>query len=309
MDFIFIGGTFRGFKLLEKLLEHNYVPKYIVVLKEDDHEIEKHSDSLITLANKRGIRYVCKKKLGQEDFEVINSRLYDFAIVCGWRTIIPLELNKQFKIGMLAAHDSLLPKYRGFAPLNWAIINGESQTGVTLFKINGDETDSGDILQQATVKIGSSEYASEVYTRIIEATIKVYFDFFEDFKNKSVVSKKQNENEATYTCKRGPNDGRIDWSKNSHEIFNLVRALAHPYPGAFCFFDKRIFHIRKASLGKNNEKMYSGKILGRVITVASDHIEVLCNQGTISIYEWEDKSTNVIEIPSKTVKSITATLE
>ncbi len=307
-EYIFIGGTYRGYKLLEALLLNNYIPSYLVVLKEDDHEVDKYSNNIIQLATAKNINYSVKKKLNSIDFEIIKSREFDFALVCGWRTIIPDELNKQFRMGMLAAHDSLLPKYRGFSPLNWAIINGEKETGVTLFRINEGEVDSGDIIEQEKVTIESLEYAIDVYEKVTQATISVHLKFLTDFKNGTLNFSKQLESEATYTCKRSPADGKVNWNKSSEEIFNFIRALAHPYPGAFCEYGGKKYHIRKAALGKNNSKKYSGKIVGRVISVQPDYIEVMCGEGTINITQWEDKENGIVESPSVLVKSIVATL-
>lgn len=308
-DFIFIGGTYRGFKLLESLITRNYVPHYIVILKEDEHEIEKYADKLVALAQNQNILFGVKKKLDIGDIQIIESKIWDFAIVCGWRTIIPFELNQYFVHGLLAAHDSLLPKYRGFSPLNWAIINGESSTGVTLFKINEGEVDSGEILHQLKVTIGSDDYAIDVYLKITQATIDVYLAFIADFQADKLIFQCQNEEEATYTCKRGPLDGQIDWNQSSLEVYNFIRALAHPYPGAYCKFGDHTFHIRKASLGNNNAKKYSGKIIGKVIMINNEYIEVMCKEGTINIYLWENKTLEIVEIPSQTVTSITSVLK
>jgi methionyl-tRNA formyltransferase len=308
-NFIFIGGTYRGFKLLEAVINLDYFPQYIIILKEDNHEIEKYSEELSNLAIKYSIDFSVKKKLDSYDIEVIKSRIWDFAIVCGWRTIIPYNLDCCFKHGFIAAHDSLLPKYRGFSPLNWVIINGESETGVTLFKISEGEVDSGDIIYQVKIPIEKDDYAIDLFKKITQATIDVYLNFMQSLQKGEVIFHHQNEAEATYTCKRSPNDGKIDWSKSSNEIYNFIRALAHPYPGAFCKFGDTTFHIRKAGFGKNNNKKYSGKITGKVLTINKEYIEVMCNEGTINLYLWEDKSQKIIEIPSKSVVSITTVLK
>ncbi len=308
MKFSFIGGTYRGYELLKALLNAGHIPDSIVILKEDEHEVLKCSSQITELAQLHNIPFGCKKKLTDTDYKNYETASLDFIIVCGWRTLINPELNKSLKFGMVAAHDSLLPKYRGFAPINWAIINGEKECGVTLILINNGETDSGKIISQKAVVINDNEYGWDVYQNVIKATIEIYLEFFSNFENNKIVTSEQNELEATYTCKRTPDDGRIDWNKSSKIIYDLIRAIAHPYPGAFCEFDSKRFSIRKAELGKNNEKKFSGRIPGRVISINTDSIEVLCGQGTISILEWECKNTGEVSSPNKVVKSITAKL-
>ena len=308
-EFIFIGGTYRGYQLLKSIIEKGYIPSYIVILKEDDHEHEKVSGKLENLAIDKSINYGIKKKLDKSDFDIIYSKIWSFGIVCGWRSLIPIELDRQFQFGLLAAHDSLLPKYRGFAPLNWAIINGEKETGVTLFRISDGEVDSGNILHQEKVTIEINDYAIDVYEKITQATINIYFKFLNDFENGVIKYLEQNENEATYTCKRNPEDGEINWNMSSSNLYNFIRGLAHPYPGAFFRFKNKIYHVRKSSIGDHNLKRFTGRISGKVITIKNEYIEVMCLEGSINIYEIEDKELGLVFTPSDMIKSINTTLK
>lgn len=309
MNFIFIGGTFRGFSLFQALINKGYKPNYTYILKEDDHEQLRYSDQLSELATSAGVPCQVKKKLSRQDEEFICSEKRDFIIVCGWRTLINPSLNESLKLGMVAAHDSLLPKYRGFAPLNWAMINGEEETGVTLFLINSGEVDSGDVIAQARVKIEQGDYAYDVYKKVGEATVELYLDFIEKYQSGSIELKKQNELEATYTCKRVPEDGKLNWTLNSEDILNFIRALAPPFPGAFCLFNDRKYVIHKATAGNNDQKRFVRNIPGRVISINDAGIEVMCGKGSIEITEWEDIANQSRVSPSSVVRSITATLK
>lgn len=307
MKFIFIGGTYRGYKLLNSLVTQKYLPSQIFILKEDQHELLQYSSKIKEIADKFAIKSSLRKKLNKEDEELIISNKWDFAIVCGWRTIINPSINDSFKVGILAAHDSLLPAYRGFAPLNWAIINGEKKTGVTLFLINDGEVDSGEIVGQESVNIDFEDYAIDVFEKICDATNKVVLDFISNYLANNVKLIKQDENQATYTCKRTPDDGRINFNDSSEQVYNFIRALAHPYPGAFLQHENRTYHVRRAFIGPKNNHSFIGRIPGRVIQIDKDGVEVLCSKGTIKISEWEDKSTGTIENPSITIKSIKTT--
>lgn len=307
--FGFIGGTVRGYKLIEALLINNLIPEFSVILKEDDHENEKYSAEISSMLNKHKVPNHIKKKLTDDDYKKIQESNPDFVIVSGWRSLIDTGVNKYIKSGFIAAHQSLLPKYRGFAPLQWAMINGDKETGVTLFQINDGEVDSGRIISQKRIPINFEEYADEVDKKLIECTIELYMDFFENYKSSRISYREQNESEATYTCKRIPDDGKIDWNKSSLEIYNLIRALAYPFPGAFCYFNNTCYNIKKASPGKNNDKKFAAYIPGRVIHIDPKGIEVMCGNGTIQISEWENKITGVANIPSDVVKSISDTLK
>jgi len=308
IKFGFIGGTIRGLKLIEALLDYGYLPTFAVILKEDDHEHEKHSIKITTILNERGIANSIKKKLNASDYELIKSSALDLMIVSGWRTLIRTDVNEYLKYGMIAAHQSLLPKYRGFAPTQWAIINGEKETGVTLFRIEEGEVDSGMVFSQRTVEISDEDYGFDLDQKFARITIEMYLELFESVKAGSVEFMKQNEDDATYACKRVPQDGRVDWNRTSVEVYNLIRALAYPYSGAFCFLGERCFIIRRVTYGKNNHKKYVGNIPGRVIGIFPEGIEVLCGKGSVLLTQWEEKGIGIVRCPSDDVKSINTTL-
>lgn len=308
-DFVFIGGTYRGWKTLTSLIDRGFVPRAVFILKEDDHEIEKYSDGIAETA--RSINVPCRitKALNDDDYRAIRDIQPEFALVCGWRTIIDPAISGCMGLGLVAAHDSALPKYRGFAPINWAIINGETETGVTLFLIGDGEVDSGDIIAREKVIIGPDEYARDVYEKITDATVSLYLRFFADHAKGKIERVKQNEADATYTCKRSPGDGRIDWTKKDTEVYNLIRALARPYPGAYCFFNGTQFRVHRASPGTMRNRNYAGRIPGKVIRIGPDGIEVLCGSGSVTIGEWENAGTGTTDVPSELVRSIAATLQ
>ena len=305
----FIGGTQRGLKLIEELISKNYPPQFSVILKEDDHEEIKCYNEISELMKSVNINYSVKKKLVKEDYDLIKKSELDFLLVFGWRTLIDTSVNEHLKFGSVAAHNSLLPLYRGFAPMQWAIINGEKETGVTLFLINDGEVDSGKIIMQKRIPVLPDEYALDVYEKTTKSTIEICLEFFENYKGNNIKLSVQDESKATYCCKRIPEDGKIDWTKDSIEIYNLIRALAYPFTGAFCNYGDSCFHIRKAIPGDSNNKKFTGIIPGRVIKISNEGIEVLCGNGTILIKEWENKSTGIVNCPSETLRSLSATLK
>lgn len=306
LKFYFIGGSSGGYGLLKYLLKNNLKPAAAVILKEDKHEIEKHSIQIASILKKVKVPFQIKKSLSESDYNFIKNAGLDFVIVFGWRTLIKYDFNKE--PGFYAAHQSLLPKYRGFAPVQWAIINGEKETGVTLFKINNGEADSGDIVYQKKVKIEDDDFFNNVSIKCTDAAITIYTEFFFNYGKGTVKFKKQNESKATYTCKRIPEDGRIDWNKSSSEIYNLIRGVSFPSPGAFCFFKNERYIITGASKGVYDNRIFTGRIPGRVYKISHEGIEVLCGKGTLFIKSWKLSGNENSFNPSETVTSIKETL-
>lgn len=292
---LFIGGTPRGRELLKLLVHRREKVVFAVILKEDDHETVKVSDSIASLCQKNNISSVICKKITPSQITQILKLKPAIALVCGWRTLLPNVLYQELPLGCIAAHDSLLPKYRGFAPLNWAIINGEKLTGVTLFKISNNGVDAGNIFRQKSVAIGPNETAAVTYPRIIKVTIELYKEFLTKLKDNTLKWRLQDESQATYTCKRTPEDGEIDWNKSARVIFNLIRALSPPYPCAWTRYNGEKIYIESAYLPKKQLK-YSGNIPGRIVSIQGDGVLILCGKGQIVI-------TGIIVSDNKHVRS------
>lgn len=302
---LFIGGTLRGLKLLEMLVNSGKKPIYAYIMQEDKHETVKVSTALRKFCRTRNIASKVCKKINIDEAANILRLKPDVTFVCGWRTIIPPELYNKIPFGCIAAHDSLLPKYRGFAPLNWAIINGEEKTGVTLFRIRRG-IDSGEIFGQKIVKIGPQDTATEIYLRIINATTELYREFLLSLEENKLKWRKQNESGATYTCKRTPADGEIDWNKSAREIYNFIRALSPPYPCAWTRYKGKIIRITKASLPRKQLK-YAGNVPGRIVSILDDGVLILCGEGQIVVNNILT-SQNKHFSANKIFSSITTTL-
>jgi len=171
----------------------------------------------------------------------------DFIFSFYYRRMLPVSLLKLAKRGAFNMHGSLLPKYRGRAPVNWAVLRGETETGATLHQMV-EKPDAGRIVDQERVPIGPDEAAVEVFRKVTAAAEKIMKRSIEKIISGTVVLKPQDLSRGSYFGGRRPEDGRIDWSKSAAEIHNLVRAVAPPYPGAFTEFEGRklkIFRSKK----------------------------------------------------------------
>jgi methionyl-tRNA formyltransferase len=277
---LFIGGTLRGLKLIERLIARQEQIVFACILKEDNHEPIKVSDKIIQICKKKQIPYVLGKKIETDLIPVILKTKPDVAFVLGWRSIISKSLYEAIPQGCLTCHDSLLPKYRGFAPTAWAIIHGENHTGVTLFKIDDKGVDAGDIFAQHKISIGKKETASDVYPRIVKASVQCYDKYLNDLKKGSVQFKKQNEQQATYMPRRTPDDGCIDWNKPANEVFNFIRALNPPYPLSWTMVDGQKIYVKQASW---NGRKIKQMLPAGTIKIKQKSVGIVCRDGYIEV--------------------------
>jgi len=154
----------------------------------------------------------------------------DVILVLGWYYMVPKKIRDTARYGAWGIHASLLPKYAGGAPLVWAIINGETETGVTLFKLD-DGVDDGDIIAQQKIPISYTDTIREVYAKATEASKAILFNTLTNSSDIRFTS--QDKSKIEIWPQRSPDDGEIDLDWPAEKIYNFIRAQAPPYPGAF----------------------------------------------------------------------------
>src|ERR1700731_2040307 len=165
----------------------------------------------------------------------------DCIVIIAYGQIIPASLLKIPKLGWINLHASLLPKYRGAAPINWAIANGETQTGITTMRIDAG-MDTGDILLQEKIGIAPEETAPELAASMAEAGAPLMHDTLRRIAAGNLVPRPQNTAEATYAPLLKKEDGRIDWNRPAQEIYNRMRGF-DPWPGAYSSFRGQTCHL------------------------------------------------------------------
>jgi methionyl-tRNA formyltransferase len=175
----------------------------------------------------------------------IQSKMPDVLLVIGWTQLLKPELLRTPKIACLGFHASLLPKYRGRAPVNWAIINGETETGNTMITLE-PEADTGDIVAQRKILITDDDDCRTIYEKVGQTEIDMLDEILPLIRRGTLPRHKQDDNQASVMPKRRPEDGVIDWRRSTRDVFNWVRALTEPYPGAFSFLHGSKIWIWKA---------------------------------------------------------------
>lgn len=254
----------------------------IFSFKEDPHE-HPWLPGLEELAAAYGVPlYRAARGGGSSTHELIKGLYPDLIFIVGWRFMVTMEAVSMAKLGCVVFHDSLLPRYRGFAPMNWAIINGETKTGMSMIYL-AEQIDSGDIIDQREVDIEFYDDAARVNDKLCHVMLQMLEENLPLLERGEAPRIEQDHSLATYTCKRTPEDGRIDWSKDTLSIYNLIRGLSQPYPGAFTFINGNRMQIWKASVVKNGPK-YVGRIPGRVVKIGPEgSVNVLTGNGLLSI--------------------------
>ena len=292
-------ATQRGVSFLEKLFDllpdANY---YIFSFRETLHE-PPFFESIKQLASTRQARFIDATGFSTEAYQTACESIeIDLLFAVSWRYMIPIQLADKARRVAVVFHDALLPRYRGFAPTVWAILNGESQTGATLFHLS-DSADSGDIIAQRNIPIAPDDTIAQVMSRVTQS----YLDLLEInlplLLNGTAPRYPQDASRATYTCKRIPEDNEINWHRSTQEIYNLIRGVTHPYPGAFTWLNGKKITIWSASIPPD-AKPYCGRIPGAVAEIRSNgDVIILTADGMLCVHTVQIEGTE--EIPAASV--------
>jgi methionyl-tRNA formyltransferase len=170
---------------------------------------------------------------GSELEAAIREIAPDLCMVAGWYTVLPDRLLAAVPGGFVGVHASLLPEYRGGAPLVWAMIHGERKTGVTLFHFDSG-MDTGDIVGQEAFEIADEDTIADVLRTAGATSVRLVRDHYPGLVSGKAPRVPQNHARATYGAMRSPADGRLAWQETAAQLRDFVRAQTHPYPGAFC---------------------------------------------------------------------------
>jgi methionyl-tRNA formyltransferase len=197
-----------------------------------------------------------------------------------YRSLLPDDLLKIAPLGSFNLHPSLLPKYRGRSPVNWMIINGEHEAGVTLHHMVA-RADAGDIVAQRAVQITEHDTAQTLCRKLIPLGAGLVREYHPLIVAGRAPRRPQNLHAGSYFGGRRPQDGRIDWNWPAQRICNLVRGVTHPYPGAFCFINGHKLMVWNARVAHaSGLRGESGQIIWRGV---GESVEVAAGDGSVLI--------------------------
>lgn len=264
MRVVMLGYQTWGHRTLQALLESEHEVVLVVTHPPAKGAYEQiWSDSVADLAASAGVPVVERERPDDEELlQTLKSVEPDLIVASNWRTLIPPAVFELPRLGTLNVHDALLPRYAGFAPLNWAIINGETEVGVTAHMMNA-ELDAGDIVLQRAVPVGPTETTVDLFQKTLELFGPITVDAIDLIASGKTDWVAQDRSQATFFHKRSDIDNRIDWTWPAQDVVNLVRAQPDPYPNAWTYHRGQRISILAASLSTGRYGGTPGRIFFR----------------------------------------------
>jgi methionyl-tRNA formyltransferase len=229
---IFFGYSEVGYSCLSLLLERGDNVVALITHEDNPHEKIWFKTPAVA-ARERGIPVFTPESVNTPEWrERIAALRPDLILSVYYRHMIGTKILALPPLGAWNMHGSLLPKYRGRAPINWAVLHGEPRIGMTLHRMV-KSADAGAVVDQAGVDIGPRDTAEQAFRKALPCARAVLARQIDSLLAGTVKETAQDESQANYFGGRKPEDGRIDWTRTSAQIFNLIRAVTDPYPGAF----------------------------------------------------------------------------
>lgn len=285
---------------LDKLLQAGYSIAAVVTApdKPAGRGLQLTESAVKKYASAKGLKILQPEKLKSPEFlEELRSLNADLQIVVAFRMLPEVVWNMP-TMGTINLHASLLPKYRGAAPINWAIINGEKETGATTFKLQ-HAIDTGNILLQQKIKIGENETAGELHDRmkeigadlLVKTVNELIAGTLEEISQSSLSPLGGEPERGLHAPKLSTETSKIDWNKSVDEIYNLIRGLA-PHPTAFASLNGKTLKIYKAKKENTNPLIAAGEFE----TDKKTFLKFACNNGYVSITELQLEGKKKISI-------------
>lgn len=294
---VFLGTADLAVPSLQALLQarHHVVAVVTQPDRAKGRSLKVQPSSVKTFSIQRGLPVLQPERARDEAFvEEIATLKPDLIIVVAYGQILPQRLLDLPRFGCVNVHTSLLPKHRGAAPIQWAILKGDSETGVSLMKMDAG-LDTGDVLAQSVAPIESNDDSQSLHDRLAKLGAELLVQTLPDYVSGRIPGRKQSAmGESSYARKITRDDGRIEWAKAARAIFNQIRGLK-PWPGAFTFFKRdaatcllKIWDAEPDSGGKGEP--------GEVIHRAPAQLVVACGQESLRLLEVQREGGRRITI-------------
>jgi methionyl-tRNA formyltransferase len=238
-----------GVRCLKVLLARG-VDVALVVTHEDNPNETIWFDSVASLCREQDIPFITPEDPATAElYDRVKEAGPDIIFSFYFRNMLPVDLLSLAPLGAYNMHGSLLPRYRGRVPVNWAVLHGETETGATLHEMAG-KPDAGSIVAQASVPILPDDTAHEVFGKVTVAAEQALWTILPAMMAGQIPRLPNDLSKGSYFGGRKPEDGRIDWTRPAQEVYNLHRAVAPPYPGAWTVIGNKTFIIGKARLAR-----------------------------------------------------------
>jgi len=271
-----------GITGLDALFNHGFEIAAIFT-HEDDPGENCWFGSVQNWAIQHGLPFYTTENINSEEwFEKIASLKPDILFSFYYRKMIGKKILDIPRLGAMNLHGSLLPAYRGRCPVNWVIIKGEQKTGVSLHYMV-EKPDAGDLVAQREILIGPDDTAQMLYGKLCDAAAVLLDNILPSIKKDEIPRTRQDLSKGSYYGGRRPENGRIDWKQSAGDIYNLIRAVTDPYPGAFAMFeDGQPVKILRAKPANPSPGKGPGDIF-----LSDEDVLVQTGNGAIRLYEIE----------------------
>lgn len=277
-----INVVFMGTPIFAKIILEKLIKEYNVVLVVSQPDKEKNKKGILLetptkiLAKENNIDVFQPLNIKEEYKEILKYNP-DIIITCAYGQIIPKKLLEYPKLGCINVHGSILPKLRGGAPIHWAIINGETETGITIMYMD-EKMDAGDIISQRKISILPDDNLDSLYKKMAVLGSELLIDTLPDIINGKNKRIKQDEKLVTFGYNIKKEEEKIDFNKSAKDVVNLIRGLS-TFPGAYCLLENKRMKIYNAKLLEENR---NGKV-GEIVDISSKGLVVNCKDYKILI--------------------------
>jgi methionyl-tRNA formyltransferase len=266
-----------GHACLEALIDLG-APVAALITHRDAPDEEIWWRSCADLSRANSIPVYAPQTIGAEEIAQVAALRPAIVYSFYYRDLLPMELIALAPLGAYNLHGSLLPKYRGRVPINWMLVNGEREAGATLHYMV-ERADAGDIVAQRAIEITDDDTALTLYRKVVPIGADLIRRCHPLIASGAAPRRPQDLKQGSYFGRRRPEDGRIDWHWPARRIFNLVRAVTHPYPGAFGSFNGRKVFVWAAQIkAETAARGAPGEV---VADLADGAIEVAAGAGSV----------------------------
>lgn len=286
MKTILIGSVTTSRLVLETMVRLHFPISYVFSLDEIKKDSVSDYSPIYKVAQENNIPFKKFIKINDEENVLIIKELKpDYIFVIGLSQLVKEEIINSAIKGVVGFHPAPLPRYRGRAANVWQQLLHEKQSMSTIFFID-QGIDSGDILAQEAYTIDDDDYCQDVLDKSDIAAVKAMERVLKDMMNGTLKPIKQDESKATYTLKRSPEDGIIDWRESMDSIHLLIRAISRPYPGAFGMYEGNHKIIIYKALKLENNKYFGFN--GQIAYIDKDYFDIVCKDGLLRVTDYEN---------------------
>ena len=280
MRILLFAATKKGLRVAERLTRDFRSDLAAVCSFREANVTEIYFSQIQSLCQNSEVEFFDWKDVRDDIENIVEALGITHVFLVSWGFRLPTEINKTLKNTMIVFHDSLLPRYRGFAPLPTAIIKGEEEIGFSVLFAE-EEIDTGDVILQRRFLLPPTMYISEAIDLVAHGYSEVVPELIEQLRKGSIKASPQDETKATYSVWRDDKDREIDWKQSSKQIYDFIRALGGPYGGAYTFLKGQKISVFESHILPDLH--FEIRQPGKLWNISGETAAVICGSGMLKI--------------------------